>query len=90
MWVSLLSVVVVVGAVVIALVVWGAVKRIRMGNENTEQDLVAEYTGLGIALGVAFGAALGNVGLGLCFGIVIGAAIGASLKKKQDEIDLDE
>ena len=42
----------------------------------------SHYIGLGIALGVVFGAATGHVGLGLALGIVFGAAIAARKAKR--------
>ncbi len=48
------------------------------------------YVGVGIALGVAFGAAFDNVGLGLALGIVFGAAYSVTLKKKDKNADEDD
>ena len=42
--------------------------------------------GLGIVLGITFGAAFDNVGLGLALGICIGAALDA---RRQDDPDDD-
>ena len=33
------------------------------------------YIGVGLCLGVAFGAAFDNIGLGICLGLVFGVAI---------------
>lgn len=45
--------------------------------------------GIGVALGIALGAAFGNLGLGIVFGVVIGAAWGARIdsqnKNKSDD-----
>jgi len=41
-----------------------------------------KYLGLGIALGVAFGAATDHLGLGLALGIVFGAALGAAKARR--------
>jgi hypothetical protein len=40
------------------------------------------YIGIGIALGVVFGAATDHVGLGLALGIVFGAALGAAKARR--------
>ena len=65
-----------------------------MDKRNTTNDPVGYYTGIGIALGVAFGVALDDVGtwtgVGAALGVAIGAGIGASLKKKQDTDDSDK
>ena len=40
---------------------------------------------MGVALGVVFGAALGNVGLGVVFGAAFGAVLaGAARREEQD------
>ncbi len=38
------------------------------------------YIGIGLCLGVAFGAAFDNIGLGICFGLAFGVAM-QKLKK---------
>jgi len=43
------------------------------GKSNTYK--AGTWTGAGIAIGVALGAAFDNAGLGIAFGITIGAAI---------------
>jgi hypothetical protein len=40
------------------------------------------YVGLGIALGVVFGAALGRIGLGIALGVVFGVALSAASARK--------
>jgi hypothetical protein len=42
------------------------------------------YVGLGMALGVAIGAATDHVGMGLALGLILGAAIGV-VKAKRNE-----
>lgn len=56
-------------------------------NTNNKEDLKdkenklepesegAHYMGVGIALGVAFGAAIRNIGLGIALGVAFGAGI---------------
>jgi hypothetical protein len=51
-----------------------------MSEQPNSWATVGKWTGIGLALGVVLGAALGNVGLGVAFGIVAGAAIGGSDK----------
>jgi hypothetical protein len=41
-----------------------------------------KFIGLGIALGVVFGAATDHIGLGLALGLVFGAAIGAARARR--------
>ncbi len=38
------------------------------------------YIGIGLCLGVAFGAAFDNIGLGICLGLVFGVAMQKSKK----------
>ena len=73
---------------------WGAVmppklSRWMLGeNEPPARDrqpMDKRYIGIGIALGVVFGAATDHVGLGLALGIVLGAAIGAAKARRNDE-----
>ncbi|NQX96124.1 MAG: hypothetical protein HRT64_14625 [Erythrobacter sp.] len=46
--------------------------------------------GVGLALGVAMGAAFDNVALGLCLGLAIGAGMDYSARKKSEEADEPE
>jgi len=48
------------------------------------------YVGVGVALGVAFGAAFDNVGMGLAVGIAIGASWSAVLHKKNQGKDVSD
>ncbi len=41
--------------------------------------------GIGLALGVAFGAAIDNVGLGICLGLAIGAGLGSTQNNKTEK-----
>lgn len=52
---------------------------------NENHGAVVEYTGIGVALGVAFGAAFDNVGIGLALGITIGAAIGLIIQGREGQ-----
>lgn len=66
-----------------------------MSDQERENNPLTYYTGMGLAVGMAvglvFGAAIGDSGsglaLGLTFGLVIGAAIGNSKKKQQQQAD---
>ena len=42
------------------------------------------YVGIGLCIGVAFGAAFDNIGLGICLGLVFGVAMQGAKKKKGD------
>jgi len=42
-----------------------------------------EWLGIGLVLGIAFGAALDNIGLGIALGLVFGAALGSRNNKEQ-------
>ena len=55
--------------------------------EEKKTDLLSRFIGIGLALGVAFGAAIDNIGLGIALGIAIGAGLGTKAKNKQDEKD---
>ncbi len=48
----------------------------------TEGQYMAMWSGIGPALGIAFGAALDNTGIGVAIGVVIGLAIGRYLDNK--------
>jgi uncharacterized membrane protein len=43
-------------------------------SKHTRKKRAASCVGIGLALGLIFGAAFGNVGLGLVLGIALGAA----------------
>jgi hypothetical protein len=55
---------------------------------NESKSSSGKLVGVGVALGLTFGSALGaafhNVGLGVALGLPIGAAIGAALERKND------
>ena len=55
-----------------------------MGSKHKANDPVAHFAGLGMAFGVAIGAALDEIGTGVALGLAIGAGIGTWSKKKQD------
>ena len=40
------------------------------------------YIGIGLCIGVAFGAAFDNIGLGICLGLVLGITLQDAKKKK--------
>ena len=48
----------------------------------TEGQYMAMWSGIGPALGIAFGAALDNIGIGVAIGVVIGLAIGRYMDNK--------
>lgn len=61
-----------------------------MRREGKETNPLAQYIGIGIALGVAFGAAIDNMGVGIALGIAIGAGIGTTRQKEKDKDDPKE
>ena len=46
-----------------------------------------KWIGLGLVLGIAIGAALGNIGLGIAFGLIIGAVVFSTVKNSSGEED---
>ena len=44
-------------------------------DEKIKKKDKEHYIGIGLCLGVAFGAAFDNIGLGICFGLVFGVAM---------------
>ena len=55
--------------------------------ESNNRD---KMIGIGLALGVAFGAAIDNVGLGICLGLAIGAGLGFWIYKENSTNDEKE
>tara|TARA_B100001559_G_scaffold251639_1_gene215254 strand:- start:34 stop:204 length:171 start_codon:yes stop_codon:yes gene_type:complete len=49
--------------------------------ENISENKKARFIGIGLTLGIIFGAATDNVGLGIALGLVLGAGIGTSSTK---------
>ena len=49
--------------------------------ENISENKKARFIGIGLTLGIIFGAATDNVGLGIAFGLVLGVDIGTSSTK---------
>ena len=49
--------------------------------ENITENKKARFIGIGLTLGIIFGAATDNVGLGIVLGLVLGAGIGTSSTK---------
>ena len=49
--------------------------------ENITKNKKARFIGIGLTLGIIFGAATDNVGLGIVLGLVLGAGIGTSSTK---------
>jgi hypothetical protein len=43
------------------------------------------WIGMGLVLGTAIGAALGNIGLGITFGLIIGAVVFSTVKNSSGE-----
>ena len=62
----------------------------KMDDVGKAKNLIAHYTGIGLALGTAFGAAFNNVGLGVALGLAIGAAIGTSQTAEHEKDDPEE
>ena len=56
-----------------------SINRKKMAEKITKKDKDF-YIGIGLCLGVVFGAAFGNIGLGISLGLVFGVAI-QQLKK---------
>ena len=44
-------------------------------SKETSKKQSEYYIGIGLCLGVAFGAAFDNIGLGICLGLVFGVAM---------------
>jgi len=53
-----------------------------MFKNRSKKYTKGQWIGVGIALGVAFGAAINNVGLGIVLGLAIGSAADAYTIKK--------
>ncbi len=53
--------------------------------DNEKKTDGISYTALGIALGVASGAAFKNIGLGIALGLAIGAGMDSIKSKKNDK-----
>ena len=49
--------------------------------ENITENKKATFIGIGLSLGIIFGAATDNVGLGIAHGLVLGAGVGTSSTK---------
>ena len=49
--------------------------------ENITENKKARFIGIGLTLGIIFGAATDNVGLGIALALVLGADIGTSSTK---------
>ena len=49
--------------------------------ENITENKKARFIGIGLSLGIIFGAATDNVGLGIALTLVLGADIGTSSTK---------
>lgn len=49
-------------------------------NEKIKKKDKEYYIGIGLCLGVAFGAAIDNIGLGICLGLALGVAMQKSKK----------
>jgi len=49
--------------------------------ENITENKKDRFIGIGLTLGIIFGAATDNVGLGIAFGLVLGVGIGTSSTK---------
>ena len=46
--------------------------------ENITENKKATFIGIGLSLGIIFGAATDNVGLGIALGLALGAGIGTN------------
>ena len=47
---------------------------------NISEDKQSKSIGLGLVIGIAFGAATDNIGLGITLGLALGAGIGTAKK----------
>ena len=47
--------------------------------ENITENKKARFIGIGLTLGIIFGAATDNVGLGIALGIALGLVLGAGI-----------
>ena len=64
-----------------------------MANEKDTQDKVQYlpiFMCLGLSVGMAIGAAVGNTSIGMCMGIAAGVGIGALLDVKNRKDDKEE
>ena len=49
--------------------------------KKVTENKQSKFIGIGLTLGIVFGAAVDNVGLGIAFGLVLGVGIGTSSTK---------
>jgi len=54
----------------------------RKPKKESEKYKQGQWIGIGIALGVVFGAVVDNIGLGISLGLVIGVAVDYYTKRK--------